>query len=441
MLSIQKIKIQFALLLAAGIGLNACKAKNEEVTPGNSTNTLEVPSTYSFESRFESGVSSVDYTGQVVRNLLVQDIKHLIDDAATAATPPVNLKSQVLQLYNHLDTDNLETVTKNKHNASFTETFYAKIATGKNIPGKISDATVIGYNQTADALVKGWLDKIDANVQAGKTGKDIYIDATTKVDYNQLINKVLLGALTYSQGAGHYLNRVGEENNTEPRQKEGKSADPFTVMEHVFDEGFGYFGAARDYAAYSDDALAAKNGLTFYKDANGDSKVDFHSEYNFGFSRNAGKRDRGGAKNTNFTKEAFDAFLAGRTAIYNKADFATVIEPEIKKAAQTWEKVIAATIIHYINETLNDMTAVGTTNENIPNLAKHWSEMKGFLVALQYGSAKYKLMTDAILQDLQTKVGTAPVVANDATYKTKLEEVRTSLKNTYSFDDSSVITW
>lgn len=441
MLTIQKIKIQFALLLAAGIGLNACTAKNEEVTPTTSTNKIEVPATYSFDSRFESGISSVNYTGQVVRNLLVQDIKHLIDDAAAAATPPSDLKAQILKIYSHVDTDNLETITKNKHNATFVETFYAKIATGKNIPGKISDAAVIGYNQTADALIKSWVDKIDANIQGGKTGKDIYIDATTKVDYNQLINKVLLGSLTYAQGAGYYLNRVGDENNSEARKKEGKPADPFTVMEHVFDEGFGYFGAARDYAAYSDEALAAKNGLSFYKDGNGDNKIDFHSEYNFGFARNAGKRDLGGAQSTNFTKDAFDAFLAARTAIHNKEDFTTAIEPEVKKAAQTWEKVIAATIVHYINETLNDMTAIGTTNENIPNLAKHWSELKGFLVALQYGSAKYKLMTDATLQELQTKVGTAPVVANDAAYKTKLEEVRTSLKTVYSFDDSSVLNW
>lgn len=441
MFSIKKVKIQIALLLAAGIGLNACKSNNEDVDPSTTTTKIETPSTFSFESRFESGVSSVNYTGQVVRNLLVQDIKHLIDDAAAAATPPSDLKAQILKIYNHVDADNLETVTKGKHNATFVETFYAKIATGKNVPGKISDATVIGYNQTADALIKGWIDKIDANITAGKTGKDIYIDATTRVDYNQLINKVLLGSLTYAQGAGYYLNRVGDEDNTVARQKEGKPADAFTVMEHVFDEGFGYFGAARDYAAYSDDALAAKNGLTFYKDGNGDSKIDFNSEYNFGFSRNAGKRDRGGAKNTNFTKDAFDAFLAGRTAITNKEDFATVIEPEVKKAAQVWEKVIAATAVHYINETLTDMTAIGTTNENIPNLAKHWSELKGFLVALQYGSAKYKLMTDATLQELQTKVGTAPVVSNDAAYKTKLEEVRTSLKTVYSFDDNSVLTW
>jgi hypothetical protein len=441
MLSLRKVKIQFAVLLAAGIGLNSCASKNEEVTPTTTTGKIEVPATFSFESRFESGASSVDYTGQVVRNLLVQDIKHLIDDAAAAATPPSDLKAQILKIYNHVDADNLETVTKGKHNATFVETFYAKIATGKDVPGKISDATVIGYNQTADALIKSWIDKIDANITAGKTGKDIYIDATTRVDYNQLINKVLLGALTYAQGSGYYLNRVGDEDNTVARQKEGKPADAFTVMEHVFDEGFGYFGAARDYAAYSDDALAAKNGLTFYKDGNGDSKIDFNSEYNFGFSRNAGKRDRGGAQNTNFTKDAFDAFLAGRTAITNKEDFATVIEPEVKKAAQVWEKVIAATIVHYINETLNDMTAIGTTNENIPNLAKHWSELKGFLVALQYGSAKYKLMTDATLQELQTKVGTAPVVSNDAAYKTKLEEVRTSLKTVYSFDDNSVLTW
>lgn len=429
-------KIQLAVLVAVGIGTTACKKDADDATPATTTK-LETPSTYSFESRFESGVSSISYTGQTVRNLLVQDIKHLIDDAAAATTPPSDLKAQILKLYNHVDANNLETVTKGKHATTFAETFYAKIATGKDVPGKISTATVIGYSQTADALVTSWIDKIDANIQANKTGKDIYIDATTKVDYNQLINKVLLGALTYSQGSGWYLNRVGDEDNTVARN----GTDAFTVMEHVFDEGFGYYGAARDYASYSDDALAGKNGGVFYKDVDGDSKVDFKSEYNFGFSRNAGKRDRGGAQTTNFTKDIFDAFLTARTAITNKEDFTSVIEPQVKIAAQTWEKVIAATVVHYINETTTDMTAIGTTNENIPNLAKHWSEMKGFLVALQYGSAKYKLMTDTKLQEIHDLVGTAPVTTNDASYKTKLETVRTSLKNVYSFDDSSVVTW
>lgn len=434
-------KIQGMILLIIGVStFSACtKKEDNNVTPGSTK--IEAPTTYTFESRFESGISSISYTGQVVRNLLVQDIKHLIDDAAAAATPPADLKAQILKLYDHKDADNLESITKGKHNATFTETFYAKIATGKDVPGKISDASVIGYNQTADALLRSWIDKIDANIKAGKTGKDIYIDATTRLDYNQLINKVLLGALTYYQGSGFYLNRIGDEDNTVARQKTGKPADPFTVMEHVFDEGYGYFGSARDYSSFSDDALAAKNGLSFYKDANGDSKVDFASEYNFGFSRNAGKRDRGGAQKTDFTKDIFDAFLKGRTAITNKEDFATVIEPQVKIAAQTWEKVIAATIVHYINDTKSDMENVGTANENIPNLAKHWAEMKGFLVNLQYGSAKYKLMTDATLTQIQNLVGNTPVVANDAAYKTKLDEARTLLKDTYSFDDASVTSW
>ena len=45
--------------------------------------------------------------------------------------------------------------------------------------------------------------------------------------------------------------------------------------------------------------------------------IDFKSEYNFGLSRNAGKRDKGGS-GVDFTQEIFNAFLAGRTAITNQ---------------------------------------------------------------------------------------------------------------------------
>ena len=36
---------------------------------------IQEPTTYTFNSRFSEGVSSVSYSGQVVRNLLINDIK------------------------------------------------------------------------------------------------------------------------------------------------------------------------------------------------------------------------------------------------------------------------------------------------------------------------------------------------------------------------------
>ena len=137
---------------------------------------------------------------------------------------------------------------------------------------------------------------------------------------------------------------------------------------HHWDEAFGYFGAARDYSRYSDDDLAGK-GSGFVFDSNGDGKIDFRSEYNFGLSRNAGKRDRGGT-GVDFTGETFTAFLTGRALISNGGS-TTEIAAQRQAAANGMEKVIAATVIHYINDTLADMADLGTANENIPNLNKH----------------------------------------------------------------------
>ena len=63
--------LSFLLMLTIG-------CEDEEVADNDSgMTTLETPAEFVFESRFEehAGESSVSYSGQVVRNLLVNDIK------------------------------------------------------------------------------------------------------------------------------------------------------------------------------------------------------------------------------------------------------------------------------------------------------------------------------------------------------------------------------
>ena len=106
-------------------------------------------------------------------------------------------------------------------------------------------------------------------------------------------------------------------------------------MEHAWDEAFGYFGAARDYVRYTDEQLAGSvDDFTF--DSNGDGNIDFKSEYNFGLSRNAGKRDKGGS-GVNFTQEIFDAYLKGRTLITNQGTVAEISQQR-QIAANVWRR-------------------------------------------------------------------------------------------------------
>ncbi|MCE2503886.1 MAG: DUF4856 domain-containing protein [Chlorobi bacterium] len=400
---------------------------------------ISVPTTYSFLSRFETDKSSVSYSGQTVRNLLIQDIKILIDQSGKSDGKPVTA-ADILALYDHNDGDNLMTRTTTGSLPPL-ETAYPTISTGKNLTGKISGATLIGTNKTVDQMMREWFAEVEilSNDPTRIRTPMAYTDDQGH-DLSQLINKVLLGSVVYYQGTGIYLSQVADRDNTV--QKGGTAL--YTDMEHAWDEAFGYYGGARNYFSFSDEDLAGSVDQ-FTNDANGDGKIDFKSEYNFGFSRNAGKRDKGSSSGTDFTMEIFQKFLEGRTTIVNQGSETDLISAR-NAVANTWEKVIAATVVHYINETLSDMD--GLTNESVPsnstNLNKHWGEMKGFTWALQFNPLK--LISDADLQTLHTYMGDAPAYSpsgegEHTSYRTALEASRSLLQNVYSFSEADVQNW
>lgn len=382
-----------ALLIACGGGDD----DNPVDSGSGGSTTIDMPTAYVFDSRFNDGESSVAYSGQTVRNLLLQDLKIFIDNLGKEGAESATV-DDLLQFYAYDDGLNLESLTTGG-DMPVVENRYSSISTGKNLSGKISSEVVIGYGKTADELVREWFEIIAANSQdAAKLGTPAVYTDDDGVDLTQMINKVLIGAVPYYQATGVYLGGLLEDENGSP--VEGKS---YTEMEHHWDEAFGYFGAARDYSRYSDDQLAGGVGdYTF--DSNGDGQIDFKSEYNFGLSRNAGKRDKGGS-GVNLSGDIFAAFLAGRTLIVNQGSESD-IAAQREAAANGMEKVIAATVVHYINDTLSDMAALGTADENRVNLNKHWAEMKGFTVALQY--SPFRLISQGQLEELHGIMGQAP---------------------------------
>lgn len=430
-------------LVPAFVALTSSSCGDDEpvIPEGGDTaivSDIDLPSDYSFESRFASGVSSVSYSGQVVRNMLVADIKSIIGNEADAATPD-GVKTDVLALYNY-DDASAKTTLVTAGTFALVADGYSDISTGKNLSGKISTDLVANYgdgSMNAEALVTAWLDTIDARIAAGHTGADIYITSDL-VDLNQMINKLLLGSLTYHAGTNDYLTGLSDRDNVDPKT----DGAYYTDREHGFDEAFGYFGAARDYTSFTDDDLASKNGGTIYKDANGDGSIDLNSEYNFGFSTNAGKRDR--VETTvapDFTTDAFNAFLACRTAIANERSDEEV-DLFAEAAAQTWEKVIAATAVHYINDTKADLDAYdGDPVATKEDLAKHFGEMKGFALALAYGSSDFQLISAADLADVNDLMGDAPDVDDITAYKADLDEAANILRLVYNFEQDNVDTW
>ncbi|RKU07509.1 hypothetical protein C6502_17175 [Candidatus Poribacteria bacterium] len=400
------------------------------------TTLIEVPPAYVFDSRFVQGESSVAYSGQTVRNLLLQDLKVLIDSLAKDGAQPIAVQD-MLNLYTYDDALNLQSLST-AGATPVLESHYSAISTGKSLVGKISGDVVIGYNRTADDLVNEWFQIIADNSQdPAKLGTPAVYTTDNGVDLTQMINKVLIGAVPYYQATGVYLAGLLERDNSEARN----GTDPYTSMEHGWDEAFGYFGAARDYFRYTDAELAGGvDDFTF--DSNGDGSIDFKSEYNFGLSRNAGKRDKGGS-GVDLTREIFDAFLRGRTFIANQGTEVDIIQQR-ELAANSMEKVIAATIVHYVNDTLSDMSNLGTDVENRVNLNKHWAEMKGFTVALQYNP--FKLIGDGQLQELHGIMGEAPsydapgTPAYDTTVR-NYNRAKDVLQAAYGFSAANMANW
>ena len=435
----KKIQWLAVLLTVASLFLAACGSDEEDDTnelaqAGEAT--IAVPQAYVFDSRFVEGESSVSYSGQVVRNLLLQDLKATTDSVGKDGARPVSVQD-LLKFYEYDDAMNLKTLTTTGA-LSASENHYSALSTGKNLVGKISDELVIGYNRTADDLVREWFKMIADNSQdPDKLGTPMAYTSDDGVDMSQMINKVLIGAVPYYQATGVYLNGLLERDNSEARD----GTDPYTAMEHGWDEAFGYFGAARDYFRYTDDQLAGKvDDFTF--DSNGDGSINFKSEYNFGLSRNAGKRDKGGS-GVDFTQEIFSAFLAGRTAITNQGTQTEIIGYR-QTAANGMEKVIAATVVHYINDTLSDMSELGTAEENRANLNKHWAEMKGYTVALQYNP--FRLITDGQLAELHGIMGKAPIYDKPGsdTYKTQVANYKRAkdvLQAAYGFSNTNMDNW
>ena len=431
----RKVQWLALLLIVASLFVVAC-GSDDDPEPTDEGDKIEVPQAYVFDSRFEEGESSVSYSGQVVRNLLLQDLKSLTDSVGKDGGKSVSV-DDLLQLYAYDDGLDLTTRTSTGSLGAL-EDKYSSLSTGKNLVGKISGDPVIGYNRPADELVRDWFKGIaDNSEDANKLGTAMAYTTADGVDMSQMINKVLIGAVPYYQATGVYMNSLLERDNSEARD----GTDPYTAMEHAWDEAFGYFGAARDYARYSDVQLAGSvDDFTF--DSNGDGSIDFKSEYNFGLSRNAAKRDKGGT-GVNFTKDIFDAFLAGRTAITNQGSV-DEISTHRQAAAEGMEKVIAATVVHYINDTLSDMSDLGTADENIANLNKHWAEMKGYTVALQYNP--FKLISDGQLRELHGIMGEAPKydAPGSSGYNTQVtnyERAKVVLQTAYGFSSENMKNW
>lgn len=350
---------------------------------------LEVPVAYNFDNVF--------YGGQTARILLLKDLEAKMAEAANPGT----VTAQEL-----------------------TDIFQNTAGNYQDIGGSAKDLESKFLASGANAgIQQEWLDSINVWFAEIETlsASDTYIrdDGT---DLKQMVEKVCMGAVFYDQAINNYLQLVPNDDNDVITPGEG------TDMEHHWDEAFGYFGAARDYASYTDDMIASPGE----KDSDASGDIDPTSEKCFYYSQTAAKRDLGSASfpeasQTDYTQTAIDNWLLGRAAI-SSIEYA---ERDIASAAviDVWEKMIAATVIHYINDTRADLP--GGASED---LSKHWSEMVGYYRMLTFYPNNKVSQFNAVLVGY---LGYNPSDASDG----DLDDAAGIIGDAYGFTDDQVYNW
>ena len=406
--------------------------EDEEVADNDSeTTALETPAEFVFESRFEehAGESSVSYSGQVVRNLLVNDIKTQIGTDAGSGDATTLLSMMANDDPNRM----ILTLTT----PSSMQTKYHDISSShlNDRLDAVSDYILPGYEMNAGDAISAWVTDAVTN---GKTNAD-------GIRLDQMVQKTLWGAVAYWQGTSKYMSKIPNDDNTM-----SDDGNPYTAMEHHWDESFGYFGAARDYnTGYSDDNARK----TTQNDSNGDGSIDFKTEFNSGWGITAAKRDLvdGVSVDYDFTGTIMNAYLEGRTLIYNQAPLDEIlVQRDI--ILNTWEKVVAAVTIHYVNDVAADMAALYPADSNAgplsdlsADLNNHWGEMRGYANGLLYND--FKVIDSSDLNTILTAMGTSPVYPEDGEtvfynyHEILVTTVKSLLQNAYGFSDEHMANW
>lgn len=296
-------KLLFLSLIAAGI--TACS------TDDNNTDNA-TPENYEF---IRNGQSSVSYSGQIERIDMLDEMASYMSKANSLGTT--------------VSADTLKAMYKNEF--GFTGT-YSKNLFSKTFESDQQffmdqmDEMAVASNSTVNAS-PGVAGVLNEEYPAPGTSESAgYLVNENGLEYKQVIEKVLMGAVFFYQATEVYfgedfMNQSGVDNQ---EVEDGKN---YTSMEHHYDEAFGYAGLPIDFS----DADSDKNDK---------SRVRFWGKYIV--ERNT-DNDAFGIANLN--TDLIDAFKRGRAAIVNK-DYAKRDEA-INDVTRLWEKAAAYTAGNY----------------------------------------------------------------------------------------------
>lgn len=385
---------------------------------GDCLYALPVPSIYQFKRK---NITSVDYRPQVVLQLLIEAITTTIEQTAQPGASPIDV-SALNTIYQQ--TDYNQSILSSVVPYSPSATQYTQIAASQRLAGNVVNTL------KADSMLLAWFDTIATRSQNAAylgtsdvhtTSKGIDLLAATKITL--LSSVALANSINLIRNISTNSNSTISFNNN------------YTPMENAWDKAWGFFGSATVFPLYPDLTWTTNH----YQDQNSDQFIDFTSEYNFAFATLAAQRDLIGDENTDFSNSLFNAWVSGRTAITNQSD---VLRTSARETILSeWQKLIAASAIHYLNSLKIEMENYATPNENIPQLNLDWTSLWAYLMALRYFTD-----SDVNVVNLLILLGEAPLYATLGTdeynaYLVKLNLIGTAIQQAYAFSDYQMQNW
>ncbi|MEN9001385.1 MAG: DUF4856 domain-containing protein [Flavobacteriales bacterium] len=329
------MKRMIIALAATSILMASCKKEDSE--PDNPTTpAIVLPSTYNFDN--------VSYDGQTARLDMLAEMTAELKKANSG---------------NRVDSALLVRMYSNS-GSPFADA--ALNTSGKQLKNKTYNNVGAQTASYFEYLMKrqGDISQFAGNTwSAGNAGvatrgSSAYFFDENGVEYTQIIEKGLMGAVFYYNIAEVYTRdgKIGSSvDNTTGTPGEG------TDMEHHWDEAFGYFGAPIDFSA------------TNTTDAR------YHAKY-------ALKGDAAGLGTIN---KVMTQFIKGRYGITNKNyDYRDAAASDLRKE---YEKVLVTTAIHYLNAAKSNFADDALRNHAI-------SEAYAFIFSLAYNSDKEISNTD-----------------------------------------------
>lgn len=342
-------------VIAASIVLSACKKEGctDEAALNYNENAKKddgsceyppqltdyvVPSTYEFTDA--AGNSTVNYSGQTERLDQLSEMVTLMKSGTTQVVSAQDLKDMFAN-----------TGGNGAGNFSFTST--------KQLKDKCFALDVDLFEDWMDSLALASADfaTTASNGQAGvlTSGSSSYLVGANGMEYVQLIEKGLMGAVFMNQALNHYFGeaQMNVDNTSAVDPSTGKY---YTQMEHHWDEAFGYFGVPVDFPTSPSNRFWGKYCAS--QDATlGSNEVMMNN------------------------------FLKGRAAISNGLHIYTDRDAAIQQIRLMWENISAYQAMKYLDD------AVGYFGNDDAKFMHALSEAYAFARNLRYAPDATRRMT------------------------------------------------